>query len=124
MSDHNLTRTVTDTFTAPRWVHHLFKVLVGAVALVLIWGLLRSDIPIWLSACILSFGWVLTTKVAARLERGSNPFEVGPDIACDVALHLMPVALMLGYFWMWPVGLAIFGVLVLIYFFTYPEATP
>ena len=124
MRDRRLTTIVTDTFTAPRYIHHAFKALTGAIVLTLVYCLLRSGIPIWLSACILSFAWVITTKIAARLERGSSVYEVGPDLICDVALHLLPVGFILTLWWSWPLGLGIMVLLSIAYVLTYPEASP
>lgn len=124
MSDRSLKTVVTDTFTAPRYVHHLVKLLTGLVVLGIVYPLLRSGLPLWAVAGLLSLAWVLTTKVAMRLERGAPLYTVGKDLLCDLALHLMPVGLMLLLLGQLVPGLALLGVLAVVYVLTYPDAQP
>lgn len=124
MSNRSLLTVVTDTFTAARWIHHLFKVATGVMTLVLIYALLRSEVAVPVAASILSFAWFITTKIAARLEKGSYVYELGPDLACDLALHMLPVAVLSVLWWSVPIGGVITALLVIVYFFTYPDASP
>jgi len=121
MSDHSLTTVVTDTFTAPRWLHHTAKAATGAVSLAAYWVAWRSLGPL-AGAVVGSVTWFLSLRIAYALDHGERLIK--PDLWCDLALHTMPIALAVAYWRDWRVGLGLGVVCLVAYLVTYPDASP
>ena len=121
MSDRSLRTVVTDTFTAPRYVHHMVKIATGAVVLAAYWLAFRYVGPLT-GAVAGSVTWLLTIRLAYALDHG-GPL-ITPDMWCDLALHGMPVALVVSCWGDWRVGAGVGVVLIGLYLWSYPDASP
>lgn len=124
MNDPRLDTIVTDTFTAPRWVHYLFKMLVGAVVLAVLGLIILWEIPWWAKAGLFSAAWYLSLKASYSLDHHGRFLYVSKDLACDFSLHMMPVALLLALVWIWWVGALAAFLLLAIWVWAFPGASP
>ncbi|MDB4912898.1 MAG: hypothetical protein JWM95_542 [Gemmatimonadetes bacterium] len=127
MSDHSLTTIVTDSFTAPRWVHHLVKLATGALVLILLALLERYELGAstrlaWPVAGALSVAWFLSLRVAYWLDHHGK--FITPDLWCDLALHAAPITIAVALTADRVLGGVAFALCLTSYMFTYPDASP
>ena len=111
----HLAERVTDTFTAPRWLHHVVKIVTGALVFAICWLASRHSVPV---GATLSVVWFLTLRVSYALDHGTP--LVKPDLWCDGALHVIAIAGWLGLDY----GLALVAVCLGAYLLTVQDAEP
>lgn len=115
MTDRSLTTRAFDGFWAPRWCHHVVKLATGGLVLG-VFALLASSPA---HAAICSLLWFGTIRVAYAIDHGTPLLK--PDLWCDLALHVLPLAVMLRD---WRLAAPAIACCVGAYWWSYPEATP
>ena len=83
-----LTERIDDNgLVLPRWGHHVAKVLAGALVLGLSWLAVTHLSPL-ASAALFSVVWFLSLRAAYALDHHTPVCTL--DLACDLALHVLP----------------------------------
>ena len=75
--------------TLPRGLHHVAKIMTGAVVLGLSWLAVTSLSPL-ACAAIYSLAWFLSLRVAYALDHHTPAFSL--DLWCDMSLHVVACA--------------------------------
>jgi hypothetical protein len=132
MTDRSLRTIVTDSFTAPRWVHHGVKAVTGALVLLLLallerYGLHATPRVAWAVASLLSVAWFLSLRVSYWLDHRGDAqpaIFIKADLWCDLALHSVPAAIAIALVSDRMIGSIAFALCVAGYLSSYPDATP
>ena len=78
-----------DGLSLPRGLHHVVKVLTGALVLAGYLLLIQHTSPV-VAAAVCAVVWFLSGRIEYALDHRSRLFSF--DLACDTALHVLPLA--------------------------------
>lgn len=124
----------------PRWVHYILKILIGFIPLIIFTSIFHFNVitVAAVSTVVISYlkAWdiwwkgIIPVKVTRRTsDKEWATEDVRGDIACDLSLHNLGLALYMVNAWGWSskmggLGIILFIILVLIWAENYPTATP